>query len=90
MASGLAWTHGTVCLRTASTCWNVQGKNGPRGELFFFLVKKEPVGFLSEVPLKPVVPAETLKACALVRPHVLAAEGEPGSSGSQSPNLGDM
>ena len=27
-----------VCLRTASVEWNVPGKYGPHGELFFFLV----------------------------------------------------
>ena len=31
-----------VCLRTASMEWNVPGKYGPHGELFFFLIKKEP------------------------------------------------
>ena len=46
------------------------------GELFFFLVKKEPVAFSSEVPFKPVVLAETLKACALIGQNLLAAEGE--------------
>ena len=33
---------------------------------------------------------ETLTACALIFLHLLAAEGEAGSSGSQSPDLGDM
>ena len=32
----------SVCLRTASVEWNVPGKYGPRGELFFFLMQKEP------------------------------------------------
>ena len=32
----------SVCLRTASTEQNVPGKYGPRGELFFFLIRKEP------------------------------------------------
>ena len=31
-----------VRLRTASTHWNVPGKYGPHGELFFFLLKQEP------------------------------------------------
>ena len=31
-----------VCLRTASMEWNVPGKYGPHGELFFFLMQKEP------------------------------------------------
>ena len=33
----------SVRLRTASTYWNVPGKSGPHGELFFFLLMKEPV-----------------------------------------------
>ena len=37
----------------------------------------------------PFVSAEKLKACALISLHYLAAEGEDGSSGSQSPDLGD-
>ena len=76
-------------LRTASTCWNVSGKDGPRGELFFFLIKKEPAAS-NDVPSNPLVSAETLKACALNGLHLLAAEGEAGSGGSQSPGLGDM
>ena len=32
----------SVCLRTASMEWNVSGKYGPHGELFFFLIQKEP------------------------------------------------
>ena len=39
----------SVRLRTASTHWNVPGKNGPHGELFFFVVKKEPVVASSDV-----------------------------------------
>ena len=31
-----------VCLRTASKDWNVPGKYEPHGELFFFLIQKEP------------------------------------------------
>ena len=31
-----------VCLRTQSMEWNVPGKYGPHGELFFFLIQKEP------------------------------------------------
>ena len=33
----------SVRLRTASTHWNVPVKYGPLGELFFFLLKKEPM-----------------------------------------------
>ena len=36
------------------------------------------------------VSAGTLKARALIGLHLLAAEGEDGSSGRQSPDLGDM
>ena len=36
----------TVCLRTASMEWNVPGKCGPHGELFFFLIQKEPATVL--------------------------------------------
>ena len=32
----------SVCLRTASVEWNVAGKYGPHGELFFFLMQMEP------------------------------------------------
>ena len=31
-----------MCLRTASMEWNAQGKCGPHGELFFFLIQTEP------------------------------------------------
>ena len=44
----------------------------------------------NEVPPNPFVSAETLKACALIGRHLLAAESEAGSSGSQSPDFGDM
>ena len=37
----------SVCLRTASMEWNVLGKHGPHGELFFFLIHKE----LATVPV---------------------------------------
>ena len=65
-------------------------KYGPHSELLFFLMRKEAVVFSNEVPFKPVVRADTLKACAQLCLHLLAAESEAGSSGSQSPNLGDM
>ena len=42
------------------------------------------------VPFKPRVSAETLKACTLIGLHLLAAEDEAGSSGSQFPDLGGM
>ena len=33
----------SVRLRRVSMRWNVPGKHGPHGELFFFLLKKEPM-----------------------------------------------
>ena len=36
-----AWD--SVRLRTTSTQWNVPGRYGPHGELFFFLLEKEPM-----------------------------------------------
>ena len=77
-------------LRTASTHWNVPGKYGPHGELFFFLIKKEPLALTEAAQFKPFVPAETLKACALIGVYLMGAEGASGSSGSPSPDLGDM
>ena len=56
----------SVRLRTASTHWNVPGKCGPHGELFFFLIKKEQVVASHEALPNPCVSAETLKACALI------------------------
>ena len=44
----------------------------------------------NDVPFEPFVSAETLMACALVGLDFLAAEGEAGSSGSQSSDSGDM
>ena len=37
-----------VCLRTASMEWNVPGKYGPQGELFYFLIQKEPATVLGQ------------------------------------------
>ena len=49
----------SVRLRTAPTHWNVPGKCGPHGELFFFL-EKEPVVASNDVLPNPFVSAETL------------------------------
>ena len=80
----------SVRLRTASTCWNVPRKCGPHGELFFFLLRKEPVGASDDEASNPFVSAETLKACGLIGLHLLAVDTVGGSSGSQSPDLHDM
>ena len=66
-----------VCLRTASVEWNVSGKYGPHGELFFFLIQKD---FCS---------ADVLKQCALIALHLSAEEGRGGEDGCHVPNLGD-
>ena len=82
-APGLTWTHWDVVgLRTTSSVWNVPGKYGPHGELFFFLIKKEPFAVTRAAEFKPFVLAETLKACALIGLHLMAAEGASASSSS--------
>ena len=91
MPSGITLTPwDSVRLRTTSTHWNVPGKCGPHGKLFFFLVKKEPVVASNEVLPNLFVSAETLKVCALVGVHLLAAVGGAGSCGSPSFDLGHM
>ena len=77
LASPVPWDVGR--LRTSSCFWNV-----PR------LIKKEPFAITEAVQLKSFVPAETLKTCALTGLHLMAAEGESGSRGSQAPDSGDM
>ena len=76
------WPHldpwESVRLRTASTHWNVPGKYGPHGELFCFLIQKEQVVAPNEVLPNPRASAETLKACALIGLHLLAADYEVG------------
>ena len=63
---------------------------GRRTSSFFFLIKKEQVVASYEVLPNPYVSVETLNACALIGLHLLAADYEVGSSGSQSRDLGDM
>ena len=72
-----------VRLRTSSSCWNVPVKYGPFSELFFLM--KKPVALTNLVPFKPVVPAETLKACALIDLH-----GSSSTCGVLSPELGGI
>ena len=80
-------------LRRASTQWNVPGRYGPYGELFFFLLKKEPTVFSELVRFGPSISAEKVKACALIGLHMMAKEnswrsdsGSPVSSSSSSEN----
>ena len=80
----------SVRLRTASTQWNVPGRYGPHGELFFYLLKKE----LSElVRFGPRIPVETVKACALIGLKMMAEENawrsNSGSSASSSSSCED-
>ena len=63
---------------------------GRTASSFFFLIKKEQVVAPNKLLPNPFVSAETLKAGALIGLHLLAAGGENGSSGCQSPDFGDM
>ena len=84
----------SACVRTASTVWNVPGKYWPHGELFFFLIQKEPAkvpdrdtlsspsSMLTSVPPPSPFSSDLLKKCALVALHVMAEEG------SRAPGLG--
>ena len=67
-----AWD--VVFLRTAASVWNVAKKYGPYGELFFFLIKNEPVFDREAVDFGSCVPAEALKACALIGLHMIGDE----------------
>ena len=80
----------SVRLRTASTHWNVPGKYGLHGELFFFLLNEEPVVLSELVNFGPCISAETVKACALIGLHVMAEENALRSDGDSSLDLGDM
>ena len=75
-------------LRSASTQRNVPGRHGPYGELFIFLLKKEPMVLSELVRFGPSFPVETVKARALIGLHMMAEENsgrsENGSSVSSS------
>ena len=76
----------SVRLRTASTHWNVPEKHGPHGELFFFLLKKEPMVLSELVEFVPCIPAEAVKACALIGLHMMAEESALRSNSGSSPD----
>ena len=42
-----------VGLRTAASVWNVPGMYGPHGELFFFVIKKDPFALTRTVEFRP-------------------------------------
>ena len=69
---GLIWIRGTACI-----CGQHSGKYGPHGELFFFLLKKEPMVPGEFVEFGPCFSAETVKACALIGLHMTAEEKCP-------------
>ena len=88
----------SVCLRTASMEWNVPGKYGPHGELFFFLTQKEPATVPGSETFSPffnadisttLFPDDVLKKCALFALHFIAEEGRGGEDGCHAPGLGD-
>ena len=87
----------TACLRAASMEWNVPGKYGMHGELFFFLIQKEPAiapnsetfgPFISPGIRTLLFSADVLKKCELIALHVIAEEGREGD-GFQVPELGE-
>ena len=79
-------------MRTASVEWNVPGKYGPHGELFLFLVKKEPATMTGSETFSPFSTADTadvLKKCALIALHSIPEEEKGSESGCRAPDLGD-
>ena len=87
----------SVCFPTASMEWNVSGKYWPHGELFFFLIQKEPATlsgsetfspFFNDDIRTPFFSADVLKKCALFALHVIAEEGRDGD-GFQVTVVGD-
>ena len=80
-------------LRTTSSQWNVPGRYGPYGELFFFLLQKEPMVIRELVRFGPSIPVEAVKACAMVGLHMMAEENswrsDSGSSVSASESCED-
>ena len=78
--------RGTVCVYAR----RLQGSIGRTASSFSSSKKKEQVVASNEVLPNHYVSAETLEACALIGLHLLAADCEVGSNGSQSPDIGDM
>ena len=48
----------SVCSRAASMEWNVPGKYGPHGQLFFFLIQKEPAMVSGSETFSPFINAD--------------------------------
>ena len=71
--------------------WNVPGRYGPYGELFFFfLLKKEPMALRKLVEFGPCFSAEAVKPCALIGQHKMAEENALRSDRDTSPDLREM
>ena len=95
------WLHldpmDSVCLRAASMVWNVPGKYGPHGELFFS-IQREPATVTGSGTFSPLFnadicsslfSADVLKKCALIALHMIAEEGRDEEVGCCAPGLGD-
>ena len=75
--------------RTASTQWNVPGKYGPHGELFFSS-KRSRGGVERGAARSVCLCGNAQSVCALIGLHLFwQQKNEAGSSGSQSPDLRD-
>ena len=78
-------------------CMECAREAGPHGELFFFLIQKEPATVPGSETFSPffnadirtrLFSADVLKKCALVALHVIV-EGRGGEDGCHTPDLGD-
>ena len=56
------------------TAMKCLGEVRPCGELFFFLLKEEPMVLRELVWFGPSIPVETVKACAMVELHMMIEE----------------
>ena len=75
--SGRAFLPNLDPMDTSSTEWNVPGKYGPHGELFFFLIHMKPAMVSGSENFSPFVNAD-----------ICAEEGSDGE-GCHAPGLGD-
>ena len=96
------WAFGLPmdCVCFAQHLWSgmCQGRHGPHGEFFFFLIQKEP----ATMPARPLaffsrptsaffsLFVDVIKKCALIGMHQKAEEGRGGESGCHTLDLGDM
>ena len=87
---GPIWTRGMLCVHAQlPRVGTSQGSMGRTVSSFSSSQRRS--RWWHQVRCCPIlVSEETLKACALIGWRLLAADYEVGSSGSQSPDLGDM